>query len=130
MTSNLCILNVDLNENKEDVQSIFAGPCYVLSNFNICYRHKTFSLTNTKRKISRTSSFLVLKVKNYFLVTGKSERRHENKAISFSHKRKRENQRELFKFMALKWPTRRTIDKFKVTRSTNELSLPCKSLPS
>ena len=127
----MCILNADLNENKEDVQSILAGACYVLSIFNICYRHKTFSaLTNTKRKISRTSSFLLLKVKNYFAVTGKTERRHENKAISFSLKENKKNQRELFKFMALKWPTRRTIDKFKVTRSTNELSLPCKSLPS
>ena len=77
MTINLCLLNVDLNENKEDVQSIFAGPCYALSTFDICYGHKIFSLTNTKRKISRTSSFLVLKVKNYFAVTGKSERRNE-----------------------------------------------------
>ena len=62
----------------------------------VCYRHKAFSLTNIKRKISRTSSFLVLKVKNYFAVTGKRERRHENKAISFSLKENKENQRELF----------------------------------
>ena len=41
-----------------------------------------------------------------------AERRYENKAITFSLKENKENQRELFKFMALKW-TRRTTDKLK-----------------
>ena len=37
MTSNVCLLKADLNENKEDVQSICAETCYVLSIFNIFY---------------------------------------------------------------------------------------------
>ena len=96
MTSNLCLLNVDLNGNEEDVQFIFTGPCYVLNIFNICYT-KHFHLLTLKVRFSETSLLLVLKVKKYFAVGGKTERRYERKAITFSLRENKENQRELFK---------------------------------
>ena len=88
--------------------------------------HKTF-----EHKIFPDVFITCFQVKNYFAVRGKAERRYDHKAITFSLKENKENQREPFKFMALrlKW-TRRTTDKAKVTRSINELSSPCKSLPS
>ena len=62
-----CLLHVDLNENKEDDQSIFTGPWCVLNIFNIC---NTFSLTLNQR-FSPTSLLLALKSK----ITLKSEGR-------------------------------------------------------
>ena len=107
MASNLCLLNVDLNENKEDVQSIFAGPCYVQNIFNICYT-KHFHLLTLNVKFSQTSLLLVLKVKSYFAVRGKTERRYEHKAITFSLKENKETQHELFKWIR---ETSHAIDK-------------------
>ena len=60
--------------------------------------HKTFSLTYINVRFSQTSLLLVLKVKNYFAVRGKTERRYEHKVITFSIKENKQNQRELFKF--------------------------------
>ena len=96
---------------------------------NICYP-KNFYLLTLNVRFSQTSLFLVLKVENYFAAKRKTERRYEQEAVTFFLKENKENQRKLFKFMALKL-TRRTKakDKAKVTRSTNELDLPCKSLP-
>ena len=119
----MCLLYFEVNENKEDVQSITTGPSCVLNIFNMCHT-KHFHL-----RFSQTSfSITCFKVKNYFVVTWKAKKRYERKAITFSIKENKENQRALCKFMALKWTSR--TDKAKVTRSTNELSPPCKSLPS
>ena len=89
--------------------------------------------TYIERKIFRDVFITCFKVKNYFAVRGKTESIYEHKAITFSlkenivrnYEENKENQREPFKFMALKW-TRRTTDKAEVTRATNYLILPCK----
>ena len=123
MTSNLCLLNVDLNGNEEDVQSIFAGPCYVLNIFNICYT-KHFHLLTLKVRFSETSLLLVLKVKKYFAVGGRLRGGMNIKRSPFPYAKTRKINASF-----LKW-IRETTDKAKVTPSTNELSLPCKTWPS
>ena len=69
--------------------------------------HKTLSLTLNVRFSQTSFSITCFKVKNYFVVRGKAERRYERKAITSSLKENKENQRVHFKFIALKW-TRRT----------------------
>ena len=67
--------------------------------FNICYL-KHFHLLTLNVRFSQTSLLLVLKVKNFFAARRKTERRYE--AVTFFLKENKENQRKLFKFMALK----------------------------
>ena len=90
---------------------------------------QTISLTHISCKIF--PDVFITCFQSYFAVRVKTERRFQHRAITFSLKENKENQRELFNFMVLKW-TRRTTEKAEVTRSTNELSLwaQCKSLPS
>ena len=79
----------------------------MLNIFNICYTQNIF--TYIECKIFLDVFVTCFKVKNYFAVRGKTERRFKVKAITLSLKENKENQRELFKFMALKWTRRTTV---------------------
>lgn len=88
MTSNLCLLKVKLNDNKEDIQSSVAGPWYVPNIYNICYT-KRFQFLTLNVRLSFWRLYYLLKVKNYFAVWRRTEKRCEYKVTTFSLKKTR-----------------------------------------